>query len=530
MDDRGALGRAGSARVPAVDLTDLWRGSPVAPRAWQVEALPVVLDGLKRKRAGLVVATMGAGKSRLQAQVARLALSKTMERGHRIVFLAPRQRLVRQLAATVGEHCGRNAVGMYFAGKKQSERPIIVCCAASLPALRAELEGAGVKVSLLVVDEAHNSESEVQLTEIPKLNPVCMVGFTATPFRSVPKESLSLWEGVSYRYTMADALRDGVLVPLRVVRWEGGDHEELDRACLAMMREHTAGPGIVSARSIADAQEHAAWLTGERFPAGAIHSGMGDREQATALSALERGTAAALVHVALLAEGVDLPWLRWLCARRKVGAAVRHFQEFGRVMRTHPGKREAVLLDPHLLMGRFGEYPAEAIGTAWEEAAEAEVREPAARGAVGMTEEQAVAFDLLIAHLEDVRRDLEGAQIIEPRKVDGGGWELADVSQKQVDAIATARKLTRYIPQPHRESIKVLARVPYAMTRGQAGLLLDVLYGGARWCGREADRLELPDRKRWTMTWAAGVVSAKAPAVEDVRAASGKKARKAVET
>lgn len=29
---------------------DLWRGSPVQPRAWQADALPVVLDALRPVR------------------------------------------------------------------------------------------------------------------------------------------------------------------------------------------------------------------------------------------------------------------------------------------------------------------------------------------------------------------------------------------------------------------------------------------------------------------------------------------------
>lgn len=504
---------------------DLWRGSPVQPRAWQADALPVVLDALRQKKRGLVVATMGSGKSRLQAQLVRLALSKTMERGQRIVVVAPRKRLVRQLAATIGEHCGAPAVGMFYGGAKQDERPVVVCCAASLPALRARLRGAGVGVSLLVVDEAHNSESEVQLAEVPALEPVVQVGFTATPFRSAPKESLSLWDEVLYRYTMADALRDRVLVPLRVVRWQGDEHAALDPSCLEMMQAGHVGPNIVSARNIADAEGYADWLTGQGWPAAAIHSGHSDREQAGRLEALRTGKVRSLVHVALLAEGVDLPWLMSLTARRKVGAAVRHYQEFGRIQRAHPGKVEAVMWDPHLLMGRFGEYPAEPLARALEDAAEAEAREPAVRGEWIMTQEQALAFDLLVEHLERVRDDLERAGVVAPRKVERGGWELAPVSERQVEAIMEAKRHTRHCDSEYRPSLKLLAKIPWAMTRGQAGALLDVLYGSARWARGEADRRELDDRARWNLCWRRSGDIVAPLGHEDLRAVGGKRAR-----
>lgn len=499
---------------------DLWTGAPKPPRAWQREAGPIIVDALRARKRGIVSAFPGSGKSIMMAAIARLALAKAG--GRAIVISAPKQKLVRQLHETLSEWCGGESVGMFFAQKKQPKKRIIVTCNQSLPALIIDLAAQGRQVALMISDECHSSESQTLLDAIPALAPVSLLGFTATPMRSIQKQTLSQWDEIIYRYTMADALRDGVLVPLRAVRVEGEVTGLVDEVCLDMMQAHAHGPGIVSSNGIEDAEQFAAWLTERQWPSKAIHSRHSHKEQEALLAGLRAGEFRALVHVSLLAEGVDLPWLRWICMRRKVGASVRFLQEICRPMRADlqdPTKTECVAMDPHLLLGRFGLSPSEAIGKALEEAADAEDREaPAVRPDQEMTEPEAVALDLLLSYLGEVHSQLRGSGIVATRELLAGtdGWRLAEVSAKQVDAIKTAGKLTRHIPADYREPIKALAKVPWALTRGQAADLLDVLYGGARWCRDFATEHEV---EPWRVTWRAHSVRVEAPLHEQVQLA-----------
>ena len=68
-----------------------------------------------------------------------------------------------------------------------------------------------------------------------------------------------------------------------------------------------------------------------------------------------------------------------------------------------------------------------------------------------------------------------------------GGWQLAGVSEKQVQAVKDASSLTRHVPGQCRPPIKQLVKVPWALTRGQAAMLLDVLFGGRRWAAPQID-------------------------------------------
>lgn len=472
-----------------------WQGTR-EPRKWQREALPVVLESMKRKVPGIVSAVMGSGKSVLASELCWLALPKLGERA--VVVSAPRQHLVNQLAATISERCV-GKVGKFYADEKEPDAPVIVTCNASMPTLRVALGERSRRVALMVVDEAHSSEGEVLHDEIPALNPVCLCGFTATPFRSIPKESLSLFREIVYRYSMADALRDGVLVPMRHVRYRGSSPGSVDEECLSMMQEHGVGPGIVSADSINDAERFSDWLTEHGFVSMPIHSRMNGWERARRLEALQFGGVRCLVHVSLLAEGVDLPWLKWLCLRRKVQARVRFLQEIGRVLRVHPGKDEGVVMDPHLLLGRHGLVSAEAIGVAMEQAALALEKEPEVRDERGLTEDQVIALDALTEYLADLRESMERAELVGPRwtSPDGDGWRLVGVSEKQVDRLGQVRKLTRHIPKEYREPVKALVRVPWALTRGQAGDLLDVLLAGSKYAKENARSWQEPFMVQW---------------------------------
>ena len=513
------------------DVRDPWAGSPFPPRKWQAEALPIIIEAMKRRERGIVSAVMGGGKSILQSALVANALPRLG--GRAIVVTVPRQALVRQLAATMRSWMGEDTVGVFYGRKKQAERRVIVACNASLPRLWEQLQEWGRSVALMVCDEAHGTQGETLRTLIPQIAPTCLVGFTATPFRSVPSETIETFDRVLYRYTMADAERDGVLVHMRHERLEGRWDGSVDEACLQLMEQHARGPGIVSAASIEDAEEHAQWLTSRGWTAAAIHSGHSEAERARLLDALRAGEYRALVHVSLLAEGVDFPWLRWLCLRRNVSARVRFLQEIGRVLRVdrEPDpklgpKVEGVVLDPHLLLGRHGLTTIEAIGQALEDAAEEEARDDQRQGRKGEpTEAEAVALDELLEYLERVRESLEDGGVLDSSEVRRGGWRLASASEKQVEAVKKASRLTRHVPGEHREAIKTLVKVPYALTKGQASDLLDVLYGGSKWARAQMEedpRLQYPSQVQWDADLVAAV-----PPEHSACLAAGRGGRKA---
>jgi hypothetical protein len=450
---------------------------------------------------------MGAGKSVLLAELCR-----RVRAGGQVVVVAPTQALVRQLSTTVAEVCGSDQVGQYYADQKQPRRRIVVACYPSLGPLVGELAEAGGRCRLLVVDECHRSEASGILAAIPALQPAAIVGVTATPYRSVQAESLSLYSSIAYRYTWADGRRDGILVPPRYV-WdaEADERGSLDRQCLDLLRAHQVGPAIVSARTIEDAERYAAWLTANSYPAAAIHSGLPPAEREARLEALRVGQYSALVHVSLLAEGVDLPWLGTICLRRPVGARVRLVQEIGRGSRAHPDKAECVVIDPHNLVGLYGLTHPEAIGPALEAEAEAEAqprRQPQTEQEEPEILPPGPAIEVALQWSQRLLVGLAEVGAVAPQ-IGAGRWRTRRPSVAQLGALERlGRAYAHHLPESIRHAVLALSRraVAEQLPRGTCSDLITILFAVAAAAPRPRPGVE-PWRARrgWRYPWPAEV-------------------------
>ena len=343
-------------------------------RKWQAEALPLVVEAVKAGLAPVVSAFMGAGKAILAAMIVRLSKDRP---GYSVIVAAPNVKLVDQLAATFGMVLGADCVGKFYGEEKVADRRVIICTYRSLLTLAAVMKATGRRPALLICDEAHRTETVDILAAVAALQALVPSGhlsriaITATVYRSDKKQALSLWDEVVYRYSYQDGIRDGVIVPCRVVGWDGvGDREDVDTLTIEMMKESAVYPALVDSKSILDSEAFAARLTAEGIPAGFVHSKMRKEDAERVTERLRIGELSALVHVSMLAEGADFPWLRTLVCRRRIGARVRFVQQCGRPMRADPNnpeKTDAVIIDPLDLFGLFGLTHPDALGKAMDE-------------------------------------------------------------------------------------------------------------------------------------------------------------------
>jgi superfamily II DNA or RNA helicase len=340
-----------------------WEGTDRPPRAWQVACRLDVLRSIEQGgTAGLVSAIMGAGKSALTAELCR----DFVARGWRVAVTVPSQALVTQTAPTIAARCPAGSVGTYWQHARELA-PVTVACTASLAALAEEPYAPDVWIA----DEAHGTEAATALAFRDAVAPRVVVGLSATPFRSDDRQALSIFSDLIHEYTAADAMRDGVLVPWTFPDPDplgmAGKRVDLDEACTAWIKRRIDagdGPGVVDADDIADAEEYAAALSCDGVRAMAVHSRLSRAAVAERIASLQRGDLDCLVHVAMLVEGVDLPWLRWMCLRRRRGSRVAHVQHIGRGLRAAPGKTHCAYFDPHGLFqlhslsdpARLGEY------------------------------------------------------------------------------------------------------------------------------------------------------------------------------
>jgi superfamily II DNA or RNA helicase len=317
--------------------------------------LPVLGDAWRAGERPVVRAVTGAGKAQLISEIAHLMARP----GEVVVVSAPRQSLVEQLSGYEDPDPGSvrwrmgDRVGVYYGRRKVIDRDVIVTCNPSLPDLVGALAVSGRKCRALIVDEAHRCETVEFVAAVERLAPKLRVGFSATPWRTAKDESLSLFSREVYTYGLREAIRDRVLVEYDEVGDERGGNNAND-VVIDLIRAYAVGPGIVSAKDISDADAYAGTLAAAGIPAASIHSKLPRAEQRARIERLRAGDLRCLVHVALLQEGVDLPWLRWLAMRRPNATAIRYFQELGRVLRASPDKDRALLIDPYNHSEAFG--------------------------------------------------------------------------------------------------------------------------------------------------------------------------------
>jgi len=396
-----------------------------------------------------------------------------------------------------------------------------VCCYQSLPGLVAELVALGRRVCLFVGDEAHRTECDTIHDAWTQLDPVSAIGVTATPYRADAAETLSLWTEVVYRYTLAEAWRDGVLVPYVHLRmptsWarEIGDEGEdaLDRACLRLIREaETRGlawaPMMASAYDIADAEHFAAVLCADGIPADYVHSQRSPADNERAIRSLKAGEVRVLVQVNMLSEGTDYPWLRGLLQRRDMGSPVMAFQFLGRGLRSHPGKDYCVILDPHRNLDRHGVSRPEQLGEAMEQAAAAsqEVDEDAEAGADRGREIRVKFVSAVEEWAADVLMAMEAAGLYQRRRyalaATGDEWRDAGPSSAQRRTLERMRWATRHLPKHARKPCRALLDSGDQLPRGAVSDLISILIALAD--ATQATRTEATKHAAETGSWRGG--------------------------
>ena len=469
-----------------------WAGAPWTPRDWQARALPAVLASLNTDRRSVVSAVMGSGKSVLIAEVVRQHLGEDA-----VVITTPTQALVAQLAETLGQRIGPDRVGQYFTRVKHADRQVIVACNPSAPALAEELHKQDRGVGLWIADEVHRTEAKQMLEASQALQPARQLGFTATPFRSDDRERLRLWDSVAFRYSLAEAVQDQVLVPWSVLPWNGQGDDDLDAVCLDLIRKHGHGPGMVNAPDIGDAENFKHYLVSKGIQTGVVHSRKPPEKNRAALAALEAGELNCVVHVNMLAEGVDLPWLRWLCLRRPVSARVRFIQEVGRVLRASPGKERAYLLDPHDLFGAFGWSFEEALGE-WNDS-KGPPREPVERESIIMRSPAATATDHLSAYCRRLLLPLQAAGWASASRVVATSWRRDMPTAKQLNYLRTCRrwKPWRWLPGEHRQNVARLMARASVLTSGAVSDLIAISQAVSKYRDYpvDADVVDLPPER-----------------------------------
>jgi len=348
----------------------------IEPTPMQRAAVAAVEEHLSRwKTHPLVSAPTGSGKTVIiSLLIAELLRARPAARA---CILAHRRELLTQAEDDLKAVWPDAPCGIWSAslGRRESARVMIAGIqsvfriAKKLPAF-----------DLIVIDEAHlisgdrDSMYRQFIRDARRVNPeVRIVGFTATPYRldgGLLYGKGKLFGKVCYAADLRELLLEGKLCPLRTraaeaeintvgVRTRQGDFDssELELRATAPAVVHSAVAEIVKAgRSrkawlifccgVKHARQVAAILRVEHgIDAPVVVGDTSPDERAKAVDDLKEGRVRALINVNVLTTGFNVRRIDLIAVLRPTQSTSLWVQMVGRGFRTHPDKKDCLILD-----------------------------------------------------------------------------------------------------------------------------------------------------------------------------------------
>lgn len=292
------------------------------------------------RRAPVLILPTGAGKTVVASEIIRL----TVARGGRVLFLVHRQELLSQSVSKL-ETAGITDLRIIQAGTDLGSRmaPVAV---ASIPTLTRWTERQP-QASLVVVDECHHVVAKTWRKLADHYSSALLLGLTATPQRADGRSIGDVFDSIVVGATIRELTDLEHLVPCRVFAPpETLDAKHIAVSPLEAYQRYAPGTrAVIFCVTVDHAQRVAAEMNAGGVRTAVVHGGMGREARARTLGDLDAGRIDAVSSIGVLTEGWDSPGVATCILARKPQHTGLYLQMVGRVLRPHPGKTHATLID-----------------------------------------------------------------------------------------------------------------------------------------------------------------------------------------
>ncbi|MEQ9813977.1 MAG: DEAD/DEAH box helicase [Azospirillaceae bacterium] len=314
-------------------------------------------------RRPLLVAPTGAGKTVIASAIVHRAIA----RESRVLFLAHRRELIQQAA----DKLWRNGIdaGIIMAGYPlRPDQPVQVASVQTLWS-RAHRSTSIERppADLIIVDEAHRARARTYQRILEAYPGAVVLGLTATPCRGDGRGLGNAFDALVECPPIAELIGLGFLVPTIVyapsapdlagIKVARGDYvetqlaERMDQARLVgdivthWHRLAAERPTVVFASSV----PHSIHLR-DQFRLSGVNAEHVDGttpvdERDRILRQLAEGVVQVVCNYAVLTEGWDCPPVSCAVLARPTRQRGLYLQQVGRVLRSAPGKTDALVLD-----------------------------------------------------------------------------------------------------------------------------------------------------------------------------------------
>ena len=293
----------------------------------------------------LLVSPTGSGKTVMFCELVRLALLK----GNRVLVIAHRKELVEQTSKKLDDNGIDHGIIKAGHWRKRPNLPVQV---ASIQTL---IKRDHFEAELAIIDEAHRAPTAMYAEALDRfVSPPVVVGVTATPYRL---DGLGLGDMFTDMVVAAHAkplCTAGYLMEPEVIGPPAGsapkDVPKADIVVRGKVIEHwkkyaEGGRTAVFCRDVAHSKATAEAFRDAGIPAAHLDGKTSERRREEMLQDLAAGQLKVLCNCNVLTEGWDLPLLEVVMLLRSTESRMLYKQMVGRVMRPHPQKRFARVID-----------------------------------------------------------------------------------------------------------------------------------------------------------------------------------------
>jgi len=328
-------------------------------RQYQADSIEKVRNALRAgRRRPLLVLPTGGGKTVCFSHITAGAAAK----GKRVMILVHRQELLNQCSRAL------SSLGVQHGAisAQRTADPTHLVQVASVQTLVRRFDRVQPP-DLIIADEAHHAVAGSWAKVIAQYPQARVLGVTATPCRLDGSNLGDVFDELIIGPQVSELMADGYLCPvsyyapntidLAGVHTVAGDYnrrelnERVDRPTItgdAIVQYRRIADGLPTAvfcTSVAHAQNVCAQYVAAGYRARVLEGSMSDRDRAAAVDDLACERISHLVTVDIVSEGFDLPVVTVCQMLRATQSLGLYLQQLGRVMRIHPGKKRAIVLD-----------------------------------------------------------------------------------------------------------------------------------------------------------------------------------------
>lgn len=333
----------------------------ISLRDYQLSAVTRLRESIKQHRRSILVASTGAGKTRMAIRI----MQGAVQQGNRCWFIVHRRELCKQTSREFWK--AKLEHGMIMAGKQRSptlaQVGTVITAANRIKSMPPEQ-----RPRVIVFDECHRSVASSYQQIVDACPDAFVIGLTATPERTDGKGLGAIYSDMVTVQDMRWLIDNGYLCDYRLiapaegpdltgVRTKAGDYDtaQLEKAvdrptitgdAIRAYQQFVHGKRcMVFCVSINHSEHTCAQYQAAGIPAEHIDGTNTDAEREAALDRFRRGETLVLCSVQLAIEGLDIPAVEAVQQLRPTQSIIVYLQLIGRGLRPEEGKSQLVILD-----------------------------------------------------------------------------------------------------------------------------------------------------------------------------------------